>query len=407
LFGPARQSLWPGRTGCTTGNSPGALYWRLIRRRRSIEPVRSDRPKQRPSIPRTANISQRTPGQLQSLNGFSCLAVVHAKRFHQRLQPGGVPLPEFHIPGLFDRQPCLVPLAVQQVIPGKTSDADLARYLKQRMQESGVGDAWAPEQNPNINSGPDRGHSHATDKIIQPGDVIQTDFGIKVYDIWCTDIQRFAYVLKPDEREPPQKYKEYMRNAITGHRMVLAAMRPGVTGWSVDKVQRDWLAECGSLPIMWSTGHPVGYWAHDAGPSLGGAAYSTAALEKSQAVNLDLKIRGTSRLADHDMWWKLAGLQGRQVLYRGEVVGYYYLGKGTIGPVAWKNSQDAEPVLTLACHEAAAVAPELRMAVPGINHTALRFAFDSGMRLTSFANFLTTAPFGRMEQYLPSGPSLF
>jgi hypothetical protein len=29
--------------------------------------------------------------------------------------------------------------------------------------------------------------------------------------------------------------------------------------------------KCGSIYVMWSTGHPVGYWAHDMGPSLGGA----------------------------------------------------------------------------------------------------------------------------------------
>ena len=163
--------------------------------------------------------------------------------------------------------------AYKTVVPGKTTDADVARYLKNRMAELGVTDAWAPEQNPNVNSGPDRGHSHATDKVIQPGDVIQTDFGIKVYDIWCSDIQRFAYVLRPGEHEPPDEIKDYLKKAITGHRKVLAAMRPGVSGWSADKVQRDWLAESGSLPVMWGTGHPVGYWAHDAGPSLGGASY--------------------------------------------------------------------------------------------------------------------------------------
>jgi len=164
--------------------------------------------------------------------------------------------------------------AYQIVIPDKTTDADVARYLKKRMTQLGVTDAWAPEQNPNVNSGPDRGHSHSTDKVIRPGDVIQTDFGIKVYDIWCTDIQRFAYVLKPGENEPPEDIRKYFANAVAGHRKVLSAMRPGVTGWSVDKAQRDWMEESGSLPVMWGTGHPVGYWAHDAGPSLGGSAYS-------------------------------------------------------------------------------------------------------------------------------------
>jgi hypothetical protein len=63
--------------------------------------------------------------------------------------------------------------------------------------------------------------------------------------------------------------------------------------------------------------------------------------------------------------------------------------------------------LTLACRDAAAMAPSIRLAIPGINHAALRFAFESGLRLTSFAHLLATAPFGRLEQYLPSGPSLF
>lgn len=163
--------------------------------------------------------------------------------------------------------------AYRTVIPGKTRDADVAKFLKNKMKELDVSDAWAPEQNPNVNSGPDRGHSHATDKIIQPGDVIQIDFGIKVYDTWCTDIQRFAYVLKAGETEPPAEIKRYFQSAKEGHRKVLAAMKPGVTGWTADKVQREWLEESGSLPVMWGTGHPVGYWAHDAGPSLGGAAH--------------------------------------------------------------------------------------------------------------------------------------
>ncbi len=62
--------------------------------------------------------------------------------------------------------------AYKTITPGKTTDADVAKFLKKKMKEHGVGDAWAPDQNPNVNSGPDRGHSHATNKVIMPGDVI-------------------------------------------------------------------------------------------------------------------------------------------------------------------------------------------------------------------------------------------
>lgn len=161
--------------------------------------------------------------------------------------------------------------AYEQIVPGQTTDADVARFLKSRMAELGVTDGWAPDQNPNVNSGPDRGHSHSTEKIIMPGDVIQTDFGIKVHGIWVTDIQRFAYVLREGETAAPPEMQERWELARSGSRAAFGAMRPGATGWDVDRAQRAMLESNGSIPIPWSTGHPVGYWAHDLGPRLGGS----------------------------------------------------------------------------------------------------------------------------------------
>jgi Xaa-Pro dipeptidase len=162
--------------------------------------------------------------------------------------------------------------AYERVVPGVTTDADVARFLKRRMAELGVEDGWAPDQNPNVNSGPDRGHSHATEKVIEPGDVIQTDFGVRVHDMWVTDIQRFAYVLRPGETEAPAEVQARWEHAREGSRAAFSAMRPGARGWDVDRAQREVLERHGSIPIIWSTGHPVGYWAHDVGPRLGGAA---------------------------------------------------------------------------------------------------------------------------------------
>lgn len=161
--------------------------------------------------------------------------------------------------------------AYRQVIPGITTDADVARFLKEKIAEAGVQDAWSPDQNPNVNSGPDRGHSHATNKVILPGDVIQTDFGIKVFDRWVTDIQRFAYVLKEGETKAPKNIQYYWESAKNGNRQAMKAMKPGVKGVDVDRAQRVVMKEAGSQNVMWSTGHPVGYVAHDIGPNLGGS----------------------------------------------------------------------------------------------------------------------------------------
>ena len=161
--------------------------------------------------------------------------------------------------------------AYATVVPGRTRDSDLARFLKARMRELGVEDAWAPDQNPNVNSGADRGHSHATDRVIRPGDFIQTDFGIKVHGVWCTDLQRFAYVLPPGETAPPADALEKWEKSKRGSRAAFGAMRAGVRGYDVDAVQRAWMKQAGSEPVQWGTGHPVGYWAHGMGPTLSGA----------------------------------------------------------------------------------------------------------------------------------------
>jgi len=165
--------------------------------------------------------------------------------------------------------------AYQMIEPGKTTDADVARFLKAKMVEYGVTDAWHPDQNPNVNSGPDRGHSHATDKVINGGDVIQIDFGVKLYDIWVSDIQRFGYVLREGETVAPEDIQSYWNHGKAGNRAAMAAMKPGVKGVEVDRAQRKLMEAAGSEYVMWSTGHPVGYVAHDVGPNLGGSQSAT------------------------------------------------------------------------------------------------------------------------------------
>lgn len=160
--------------------------------------------------------------------------------------------------------------AYATVVPGVTRDSDLAAFLKRRMRELVVTDGWSPAQNPSVNSGPDRGHSHASDRVIQPGDVIQTDFGIRVHGVWVTDIQRFAYVLRPGETVPPPDVQQKWVAAREGGAAAFRQMRPGATGGAVDSAQREVMRAAGSAPVPWSTGHPVGYWAHDVGPGLSG-----------------------------------------------------------------------------------------------------------------------------------------
>lgn len=140
------------------------------------------------------------------------------------------------------------------------------------------------------------------------------------------------------------------------------------------------------------------------------SCYQPGPLEHQVATAFDLDVRGTRREVDHRFWAGAAGLCGRQVLRDGKVVGYYYLNQGTIGPAAWIDATEAAAVVGVALYEAAEGAAEsggVTLVVPGINHAALRIALASGLRLTVHSQFLTSAPFGRLERYLPSGPLLY
>jgi GNAT superfamily N-acetyltransferase len=137
------------------------------------------------------------------------------------------------------------------------------------------------------------------------------------------------------------------------------------------------------------------------------AGYQVMDLERPVALALDEEIPGLYRPADHDFWVNQAGLLGRQVVLKGQIAGYYYLGRGGIGPATWRKPEDAEPIMTLAFAEAMESAPAIKLAIPGMNHAALRYVLDAGLRLNSFAHLLTSRPFEHLDRYLPSGPGLF
>lgn len=135
--------------------------------------------------------------------------------------------------------------------------------------------------------------------------------------------------------------------------------------------------------------------------------YEVQPLTLSNANALDKVVRAAARELDHNYWLSTAGHEGRQFVRDGQAVGYYHFHHGVIGPAAWSEGEHAEALLAAACLEAASHSEQIRLMIPGVNHTAIRFALRAGLRLSAYSHLLTTAPFGRMEQYLASGPLLF
>ena len=135
--------------------------------------------------------------------------------------------------------------------------------------------------------------------------------------------------------------------------------------------------------------------------------YETQPLEIETAMKIDGQVRGTRRAVDHQFSFSEFKAEGRKVMREERAIGYYYFSNGNVGSAAWLEEEDAEALLESACREASKQAEQVRLMIPGPNHAAIRFALRAGLKLVSYSHLLMTGPFGQMEKYLPSGPSLF
>ena len=133
----------------------------------------------------------------------------------------------------------------------------------------------------------------------------------------------------------------------------------------------------------------------------------TNALTVDDAAAIDRVIRGVGRAVDHQWWLGQPERVARLVIARGKPAGYYYVADGRIGPAAWLESGDGAAVLADAIRDAAAQSEQVQPVVPGMNHVGIAAALGAGLRLERSSHVLWSEPFGRMEQYTPSGPTLF
>jgi GNAT superfamily N-acetyltransferase len=130
------------------------------------------------------------------------------------------------------------------------------------------------------------------------------------------------------------------------------------------------------------------------------------ALDPSQASAIDHIVRGSGRAGDH-AFWRARGVPGFQVEVSGRTVGYFYSDKGAIGPAAWLSDEDGPLLVASALTQAQEQAPSVKLIALGVNQTVVRAVTSAGLQLISASHFLRSESFGKLDQYLPSGPGLF
>ena len=158
-------------------------------------------------------------------------------------------------------------LTPQVIVAGKTTEKDVADFIRKRRREMNLGSSWGDEQDPSVTAGKARGHSASTDAVIAAGAVVLIDAGVDDAG-YKTDIQRLAYVLRPGETAAPPEVQKAFDVVKAANRAAAAALKPGVKGSEVDDAGRRVITEAGFEEFLHSTGHPIGFYTHDLGPEL-------------------------------------------------------------------------------------------------------------------------------------------
>ncbi len=150
------------------------------------------------------------------------------------------------------------------------SEIEISEYMHSLLKENNVQPAWEWINCPTVNTGPDSaiGHVGPTELKIAAGHIVHFDFGVR-QDDYCSDIQRVVYFLRPGEKAPPPEVQRGFTTIRQAIQRSMDAMRPGVTGKSIDHVARQTVIEAGYTEYLYGTGHQVGRVVHDGAGMLG------------------------------------------------------------------------------------------------------------------------------------------
>jgi Xaa-Pro aminopeptidase len=148
------------------------------------------------------------------------------------------------------------------------TEIEIQNQFHAKMDELEISESWQRSGCPASDAGPDKvmGHVGPSELKVKEGHTFHNDYGLRYFG-YCSDLQRMWYF--GNEKEIPNELKhayETVHGAIT---RAFNFIKPGVKGWEVDKIARDYVVERGYKEYMHGLGHQVGREAHDGGVLLG------------------------------------------------------------------------------------------------------------------------------------------
>lgn len=153
------------------------------------------------------------------------------------------------------------------VAPGKTTNDDVVWWLRQQVNDMGMGTWFHPTVRVQRQGMPfgsilsERGET-----VIERGDVLHVDFGITAMRL-NTDTQHMGYVLKAEEKDVPAGIKKALANTNRMQDILLEKIRPGKSGNEALAEALTTIKAAGINGTIYT--HPIGDHGHGAGPLIG------------------------------------------------------------------------------------------------------------------------------------------
>lgn len=137
------------------------------------------------------------------------------------------------------------------------------------MARRGVTPAWMPC--PMVTPGPDAPVGHVAPQEqyqTHAGHLLHIDLGVAQNE-YMSDMQRVWYFKRKGETEVPAEVRKGFEAVLGAVQAAAAMLKPGVKGWEVDQVARDYIVKQGFAEYKHALGHHIGRSAHDGATILG------------------------------------------------------------------------------------------------------------------------------------------
>ena len=152
-----------------------------------------------------------------------------------------------------------------EIQPGMT-EIEISDRLRTIISNKGSINSFTSIVNAGAKTSP--GHGLPTDAVLERGDLLHIDFGVKVNG-YCSDLQRLAYFKKDGESSAPEELLKAFNKVKEIIDVTSKLYKPGALGIDIDTAARKILTDAGYPEYQHSLGHQIGKSVHDGGAKIG------------------------------------------------------------------------------------------------------------------------------------------